>query len=154
MDLSATKEIALPIAIVWQEVTHFEQFEEGLRRREVTLERSEGDVSMGTSWTAHFPLAGRTLKAKAHVVRLEAPHAVRLEGQGTGIDGYADVRLEAASEATTRITLQTGLKAKAIGAQVILQPLRLARGKLQGQLDAQLERIARGMEQRHDTASG
>ena len=155
MKLTASEPVAIPIAALWAEVTKFEQFEAGLKKRGVELERY-GDYppGVGTWWTASFKLAGRTLKAEAHVVRMTAPTTLALEGSGTGVDGQVSVVLTELDAARTQLDLAVELKAKSIGAQVILQPLRLAQGKLQGELDERLAHIARSMEARHAARQG
>lgn len=152
MDLKATEEIAVPIDVAWRGITEFDRFEEALRRQEVTLHREGQEVGEGTTWEAEFPFMGRTLKATASVARMESPRLLRLEGQGTGIIGYAEIALTQLDEERCRADVSAGLKAKAIGAQVILQPLRVAKGRLQEQLAERVGRIARRVEEQY--ASG
>ncbi len=156
MELKTCQDIAAPIDVAWRRITQFEQFEEGLRRQDVVLHRADPDtdVRVGTLWDAEVPMMGRTLTAKATVVRMEAPHLLRLEGRGTGIDGHAEITLTALDDGHTRADVTAGLKARALGAQVILQPLRVARGRLEEQFAARVERIARRIETEHAEGEG
>ncbi|MEM1430293.1 MAG: SRPBCC family protein [Pseudomonadota bacterium] len=153
MELTTTEHVAIPIEAVWAEATNFAQFEAGLIKRGVALERKgDGDAGEGTAWEAVVPVSGRKLNAKAHIARMEAPNELRFEGSGTGIEGHVAARLTSLDANTTQIDMTIGLQAKAMGAQVILQPLRLAKKKLQKQLNTQMGRIARGMEERYAAA--
>ncbi|MEM6738672.1 MAG: hypothetical protein AAF646_01070 [Pseudomonadota bacterium] len=152
MELTAREKIALPTDVVWEEITAFERFEETLRRRGAKIERargSEGPVAEGTVWLTEFTFSGRARTAEIAMRTLKRPQAMRLDGTGSGLEGVVEITLTAPDAGHTVLDLSATLRATGLGAKVLLQPLKLARGKLQAQLDATAAKIARDAEQRH-----
>lgn len=150
MDFVTQQDIAAPIDAVWQAVTDFPAFERQILRRGAELRRLDVPPNpvKGASWHVAFQYRGRDRNLELTITQAEAPNHLALSGHGASIDFSGTVELLALSRQQTRLTVTLGVAPKTLSARLLLQSLRLARGRLQRRYDTRVEIFARDVEQR------
>ncbi|PWJ22375.1 SRPBCC family protein [Jannaschia seohaensis] len=147
MQFTATEEIAAPIDAVWARVTDFDGFAAAIRKRGGKVER-KGDAAYGpgAAWTGAAEVLGKVRKVEVQVTRMDVPERLKLAAQAEGLDIDLTVKLEALSEARTRLTISSTATARSVRAKVVLQPIKLAQGKLAERFAGRVAGFARRIE--------
>jgi carbon monoxide dehydrogenase subunit G len=150
MELAATEEIFLPRARAWIALSDFAAFEALLAERDVGLSRvAEGDSSgLGTRWHGAATIESVRWPFAAEVTEIQAPSALRLEMASGGIEGALAVELHEAGAERSRADVRLALGARGVRARLVLQPLKLAQGRLEARFGRAVASFARRLEAR------
>jgi uncharacterized protein YndB with AHSA1/START domain len=154
MEIAAVQEIELPREAVWREIADVDRLAEILRARggEVRRLDAPGPPRLGTAWETGYTALGQRWDIHAEIVRHDPPEAIASALSGNGYTGRLEIVLAELEPARTRLDLRVTLEAKTLRARATMQPLKLARDRLQGRLSSLLSRYARNLERRHGSA--
>lgn len=153
MHLSSRTDIEAPIAQVYAVLTDFEGWERSAMRRgaEVTrLDRLRA-VGAGKTWQVKFDLKGKPREFTLKLTEVEPLARLAFVGQSTmvGLDGAVEIVSLAPNR--TRLVLHLDAKPQTLGARLILQSMRLAKGKIQHKMNSRLAQFAADVERRSGT---
>lgn len=150
MEFKSKEDIEAPIAEVFAAISDFEQLERSALRRGVGLERI-GDAAHpenGLSWDLSFSFRGKKRETRLTLDSYTPVTGLSLKGSGSGIDGLMAVELVALSPRRTRISVALNLSPTGLTGRLLLQSLKLARGKLNKRFKLRLADYARLTEER------
>lgn len=147
MKFSAREDIDAPIDVVFDHVRDFDGFERRMLRRGIDVRRDErvpqGEV--GSRWMARTDFRGKPHNVEAELVSLEHDQGYAVELTSSGVRGLAVVDLVALSKSRTRLFVSLELRAETFGARMMMQPLKLARGRLEKGFEDRVASFARGI---------
>lgn len=141
MDLSTRADIEAPIGIVFDELTNFAAFETAALRRGVDVARLDSRESpgRGMQWRAQFPFRGRKRQMVLKLEDFDRPARLRFDLDATSVTGDLMVDLLELSRSTTRMTLKVRLRPATLSARILVQSMRLAKGRITGRMHERLE---------------
>ncbi|MGB0439927.1 MAG: hypothetical protein ACPG7W_07830 [Paracoccaceae bacterium] len=156
MKLAANAHIAAPITEVWRVLTDLTEIEAAAARNQIGMTQRFAGVAPGAglSWDVNAGLRGRMVTASVWVTQMTEPTLIKIEGQ-TGSQrtaGDLSMRVELALRAVdpdwTLMTGEARIGANTVKGKVLLQPLRLAKGKLRRSVQGRFDAMALGIEAR------
>ncbi len=132
MDLSTQEDIEAPIKDVFATLSEFETFERSAMRRGVDVVRRGGadGVELGMGWDISYQLRGKDRSVTTELVTYEPETLIALQGEGSGISGRFEIELLALSAKRTRMSVRSTLSAKTLPGRLLLQSLKLGRGRI------------------------
>lgn len=152
MKFVATEDIAAPASAVIAAVTDFDRWEAmSARRADALARRPAGPVREGTVWDGRARLRGRMRGVSMRVDRLAmaeggGPSVLRLSGGTEGMRVETEAVVEPLGSELTRLVVTSELKAKSLGARLLMQSLKLARGQMAKRYKQGVADFASGME--------
>ncbi|MBC7131797.1 MAG: SRPBCC family protein [Roseovarius sp.] len=150
MRFTSTEDIEAPIAHVFGEITDFQRFERAALRRGAEVRRSD-DLTVpgiGMSWRAKFPLRGRMRELSLRLVEHDPPNRIALEAEAATLEARMSVDLIALSRGRTRLTVVLVLRPRTFAGRLIVQSLRLTRGRVAGRFRLRVAEYALEVEDR------
>jgi len=154
MKLSTREDIEAPIDFVFARVTDFEAFERrALRQGAHVTRQGTGDAAVGTVWDVSFQFRERQRNLQATLVQLDPPHDLKIESISDGLTAHTDVQLVALSPGRTRVIVGLEMRARTLTARLLLQSLKLAKGKLTKRFKARVLDYAEDVEDRYRNPS-
>lgn len=151
MKVSAQEDIEAPADNVFARITDFRSFERMLMRRGADvsrLDRAEPPVE-GSGWEVRFRFRGKGRCLKAVLDRLDAPNGMAMSFEGDQIKGAMAVELVPLSPARTRLSVSVTTEAKTLAARLLLQSMRLGKGRVEGRLGTALAGFAEDLERKY-----
>lgn len=145
MKFSTREDIDAPIDRVYASVSDFAGIERLIRRRGVAIER-EGSGGTGTRWRAHFSWRKRPYDVEAEVVDVDEGQGYAIESRAGGVTGLTVVDLVALSQTRTRLLVSLELKPSTLSSRLLLQSLKLAKGRLSARFAERVAEFARRIE--------
>ncbi|MEO1537805.1 MAG: SRPBCC family protein [Pseudomonadota bacterium] len=147
MKFSAREDIDAPIDEVFKAVSDFDAFERRMLRRGVDITRDDTRPldQIGAAWQARFAWRGRAYDVDAKLVALEPGEGYSIESRANGIECTGVVDLVALSKTRTRLFASLDLKPQTLSARLMLQSLKLAKGKLTHRFKARVNEFAQGL---------
>ncbi len=132
MQFSAREDVEAPIEEVFRAVSDFDGWERAALRRGAEIARSDElqSIGVGMTWAALFHYRNRDRKADLELKQYEMPNMLRMHAVSSGVETDILVELVALSRGRTRMDISAELKPNSISARLLLQPMKLARGKL------------------------
>ena len=147
MKLSTREDIEAPIDFVFGRVTDFAAFERRALRQGAHVSRNtDGVPQVGTVWDVGFKFRGRDRAVEATLKRLDHPTVMQIESISDGMTATTDVELVALSPARTRVIVGFEMRARTLTARLLLQSLKLAKGKLTKRFKARVLDYAEDVE--------
>ncbi len=154
MKFSTREDIEAPIDFVFARVTDFDAFERRALRQGAQVHRQgDGPVDVGTVWDISFHYRERMRNAQATLTTLDAPHELKIDSISDGLTAQTDVALVALSPGRTRVIVGFELRARTLTARLLLQSLKLAKGKLTKRFRARVLDYAEAVEDRYRNPS-
>ena len=150
MQITSRQDIEAPVSFVYDTLKDFDYWERAAMRRGAEVTRTDGlqATAPGLAWAIRFPFRGKDRKLTLQLVALEAPGRMAFSGSGGSFDGTAAVDLMELGAKRTRLSLMAEAKPRGLAARLVLQSLKLARGRTQGRLDKRVAAIAMDIEER------
>lgn len=151
MHFSAKTDIEAPAEVVFAALSDFEGWERAAMRRGGEVHRTDKLRSMGpgVTWNLKFRFRGRERALDLALVAMEPGAKLGFTGKGKLIDGALALDLVSLAPKRTRLVLELDVGAVTLGARLMLQSLKLARGRVQRQLDQRMVTLARDIELRY-----
>jgi carbon monoxide dehydrogenase subunit G len=151
MIFTTREDIEAPIEAVFDMLCDFESFERSAMRRGAEVQRVDKLTSPGPgmTWNAVFQMRGRRREMQIEMVTFDRPNEMVLESTSPGIVGQMRFDLIALSRSRTRLAVALEVKPLNLSARLLVQSLKLGKGRLQGRYNAKVSEYARGMEDRY-----
>ncbi|KPP84102.1 MAG: Polyketide cyclase / dehydrase and lipid transport [Rhodobacteraceae bacterium HLUCCA08] len=151
MKTSAHEDIEAPADHVFARVSDFASFERMLMRRGADVTRV--DLAMppvvGSGWEVRFRFRGKGRCVRAVLDRLEPPNGMTIGFEGDQIKGAMEIELVPLSPARTRLSLTVTTEAKTLAARLLLQSMRLGKGRVEGRLGKALAGFSEDLERKY-----
>ena len=148
MKLSVREDIEAPSAGVYAAASDFAAFERQFERRGVTLTRVAGtpEAGPGMCWKARFDWRGRPYDLDATLVSQDEGVGYAIESASAGIVCMTVVDLVPLSKTRTRMLVSLEMRPTTLSSRLLIQSLKLAKGRLSARLGARVAEFARRME--------
>jgi carbon monoxide dehydrogenase subunit G len=147
MKITSRRDIEAPISFVNDALTDFDYWERAAMRRGADVTRVD-DRKASLAWLVRFPFRGKDRKLDLQVVVPETPGQLAFAGSGGNFDGTATVDLLELGSKRTRLTMVAEAKPRSLAARLVLQSLRLAKGRVQARVDKRVAAITTEIEER------
>ncbi|WP_283176725.1 SRPBCC family protein [Gemmobacter sp. 24YEA27] len=156
MKFSAKQDIEAPLDFVWQEVIDFEHFERMAVRRGAEVERIDHlkRPEAGMAWRLRFAYKSKPRKVLLRIAELSPPNALDLDLDSPSVAGGVRLELLSLAPKRTRVLLVAETRPKTIAARLLIQSLRLVKGRTQRRLDGQMGKFAKMIEERWLESAG
>ena len=132
MQFVAKDDIDAPMEELFRALSDFEGIERSAIRRGVEVKR-QGDISapaLGLDWDSECTFRGAQRKASVQRVEFEPSTQMAFAGESSGISSHMVVELIALSARRTRLIVTVKLKPKTLAGRLMVQSLKLVRGKV------------------------
>ncbi len=150
MKFSNRVDVAAPAEYLFDQLSDFSAFERAALRKGITLRRLDTlkEPGAGMSWDIGFRLRGRPRQMIADIRRHERPERLDYEGTSQGFQLMLTLELMALSKTRTRLNTGLELRARTLGARLLLQSAKLGRAKLERRYDERVKTFLREIETR------
>lgn len=150
MQLTATQDIDAPRQAVFDQLSDFDALKARLvARDDVTIDTvSPPGAGALHTWRAGFVLRGKPREAVVRLVAMDPPNRMAFEWQSSGLHGRTELTLSAPSDTTSRVTLETTLLPQTLSARLVVQSLKLGRGRIEARLSERMADAAAAIERR------
>ncbi|TNF22914.1 MAG: SRPBCC family protein [Rhodobacteraceae bacterium] len=150
MQFQAKEDIEAPIDKVFAILSDVNAMERQALRRGIKVRRitTEDGPEAGMRWNAGFKFRGRDMLADVLLCRFEPPEALAFEGQSGGLDTTFEVDLTALSPGRTRMSVTTALLPRTLSARLLVQSLKLAKGRVTRKFSVRVAQFAKTVEER------
>lgn len=149
MKFSTREEMNAPIGTVWAAVTNARAFERRAKRKGVEVQRLTDDaMGLGSGWIAQFDFRGVKREMETVVTGFEAPRLLEMDANVGGLDGFLTVELVELSTDLTQMSLVLDVRAKTLTARMLVQPMKLARGRIERRFKRRVGKFARKISKR------
>lgn len=144
MKLTTRQDIEAPQDVVYEKLTDFDQFERMAMRRSAEVERTDRmrERVPGMAWRLRFVFRGKPRKALIRFVSADPGSALGYEVESPSLDGTARIELVALSPRRTRMVVHIEVRPKTLAARLMIQSMRLAKGRVQKKLDGASAKLA------------
>lgn len=151
MQLSARTDIAAPLNFVFSALADFEGWETAALRRGAEVSRVDKlkAAGPGMAWQSRFRFRGKEREVLVKLTEYDFDTRMRFEARSRLFE--ADVVVEVVSLAPnrTRFVARLDVKPLTLGARLLLQSAKLAKGKIQIRFNKRLAQLAVDLEQRY-----
>jgi len=156
MKLNARQDIEANASDVFRLLTDFSRWEREAMRRSAEVQRQDRleTPGVGMAWQVDFTFRGTRRQVKARVVTFDPGACLALELTSDNFAGHARIDLVALSQRRTRLHLKSEVTASSLMGRILLQPLRLAKGRLTGRLQGRLSAFAVSCEDQSRSVQG
>ncbi len=150
MQFSTKEDIEAPIETVFAEITDFQGFERSALRRGAEVHRIDDRVvpGVGMAWHIGFMMRGKRREIDMQVSNYDRPNGITLSSMSPAMGGAMVVDLVALSRGRTRMSIDITLEPKNLASRLLVQSLKLARGKLTKRFKLRVAEYAMDMEER------
>lgn len=151
MDFTADHIIAAPIAAVFAAATDFDRFAAEVEARGARAIRSDtlATPGVGVAWRIDYTMRGSERRALAQVTTWQPPDGLALAAQTNMLLIAATIEFTPLGPGRTRAQVAISVGARNLPGKILLQSLRLGRGKLDERLTRTLARFAAQVEGGH-----
>ncbi len=133
MEFHASNDIDAPRAAVFAALTDFDMIEGRVSDMGVAITRqaAEGAALAGMAWQARFKLRGKARIADITLTEATADETLAFDAKVGGLNTRTDIMLTDAPGGGTRVAVSSVLDPQTLSARLIVQSLKLARGRLE-----------------------
>lgn len=155
MEFSAKEDIEAPIERVFAVITDFDSVERQALRRGIKVSRVKdvADGGAGTEWSAGFKFRGKDMTADIRLAEMTEPELVVFKARAGGLDTGMVIDLTALSPRRTRMTVTAPMQPKTLSARLLVQSLKLAKGRVTRKFSVRVAQYAKSIEDRAQSAS-
>lgn len=154
MKFENIQDLDIPIEDAFDMLSEYEFFERMAMRRgaEVKPRAADAPKGLGAAWDINVPWRGNTVAMQIDVVKYERPSALGFQANAPAIEAQLDLDLMALNNHKTRLTLVTDISAKTLTGRLLLQSMKLTRGRLEKRVASRIAEHASNMEKRYRAA--
>lgn len=151
MQFTSRTDIEAPLAFVYETLSDFEGWERAALRRGADVTRSDSlrSPGPGMAWTVAFRFRGKDRRLALKLTELEPNARMACSGKGKMFEGEGALAMVSLAPNRTRLVVHVDARPLSLGARLVLQSVKLARGKVQTGLNKRLAALAADIEQRH-----
>ncbi len=152
MKLVSRTDIDLSAAVLFPVLTDAVFFETIAVRNGARVERLDANAQVvaGSGWRIRVPYRGREREITQRVQRIDPPRRLMLVGTSGSFRFEIEAVLTPMSRESTRLAISLDVRPETFGARLLLQTLKLGKGRLQARFDQKLYRAAQVFLQRAD----
>ncbi|MBF9059746.1 hypothetical protein HKCCSP123_11185 [Rhodobacterales bacterium HKCCSP123] len=151
MKFKVSEDVDAPQGMVWQRFTDFSGFEEDARGRGATVTRvgNWAEAAEGAAWRGEVTIRGKARAITSKVTRLVPQELCEIESRIGGMDCHYEMSFVPLSQDVTRVAVVLDLSANTLTARLLLQTMKLARGKVLQRLQGMIARQGNAVEAAH-----
>lgn len=148
MKISSREDVEAPIDQVFSVVSDFSKLQDHMQRRgvEIVEDATGPEAGVGHRWSARFTWRGRARELDAELAALEPGQGYTINSHSSGVSCTTVVDLVALSKTRTRILVSLDLRPTTLSSRLLVQSLKLAKGKLTNRLKQRMGVLARRIE--------
>lgn len=150
MKLTTRQDIEAPLDFVYDQMADFGQFERLAQARGAEVERLDKLVrpAPGMGWRLKFPFRGKPRNLILRLTDLNPGSALGYSLESPMFEGTLRIDLIALAPKRTRLAIAVEVRPLTMAARLLIQSLKLAKGRVQGRLDQGAARLAAMIEDR------
>jgi len=150
MKFSSRTEMALPVNASFAAFADFSMFERAAMRNGVDVRRVDDLTQPGPGmiWEILATFRGKPRRVSARLVDYDAPYSLTYNCEVEGFHGDVKIGLESLNSRTTGVQFSCDLQARSLTSKMMLQSLRLAKGRVNDRLDKGFHRLCKRIEAR------
>ncbi|QYZ70437.1 SRPBCC family protein [Neotabrizicola shimadae] len=154
MNFAAKQDIEAPAERVWASLTDFAGWERAALRRGAEVTRTDrlAAPGAGMAWQARFDFRGQRREISMRLVEMDPGARMVFQGESRLFTGEVVLDLVEMSARSSRLHVKAEIKPKTLSARIMLQSLKLAKGRVQKRIEARLADFAAGFDGRARTA--
>jgi hypothetical protein len=132
MKFKVAEDVDAPIGFVFERMTDFSQFEADVKRRGADLRRVGNwtQIAEGVQWRGAVQVRGKKRKIEAELTELVPDESAKVDITVGGMEAVYQMAFIALSPEVTRVATELDLKPRTLTARLIIQTLKLARGRV------------------------
>lgn len=148
MKFKVSEDVDAPQDMVWQRFTDFSGFEEDARGRGAVLSRVGNwtQTREGVEWRGEVTVRGRSRPISAKVSQMVQQELCVVDSRIGGMNCHQEMLFTPLAASVTRVTLILDLSADTLTARLLLQTMKLARGRVMQKLQGVLARQGNAVE--------
>ncbi|AHM03084.1 hypothetical protein roselon_00651 [Roseibacterium elongatum DSM 19469] len=142
MKFKVSEDIDAPVDVTWSRFTDFSHFESEVRGRGADLVRvgDWSEAGAGAKWRGSVPVRGKSRAISSEITRFEPHETCLVQSQIGGMACAYEMDFVALSPEVTRVSAVMDLSASSLSARLLLQTMKLARGKVLQRMQGVLAR--------------
>jgi len=154
MNFTAKQDIEAPAERVWASLTDFAGWERAALRRGAEVTRTDrlAAPGAGMAWQARFDFRGQRREMTVRLVEMDPGARMVFHWATRLFTGEVVVDLVEMSARSSRVHLKAEIKPQSLTARIMLQSLKLAKGRVRKRIEARLADFAAGFDGRARTA--
>lgn len=144
MQLNKSVDFDAPRDAVFRVLADFDHWERAALRRNVDIQRLDmmQAPAAGMAWKSGFAFRGKRRDVELRVERFEPDRTIALAGTGKAMAATVRLDLAEMGPRRTRLTVVLDVTARTLPARLLLQSLRLARGRVRQTFDSRVDLFA------------
>lgn len=148
MKFKVSEDVDAPRSMVWDRLTDFSTVEQDARGRGATITRVGNwtDTAEGVEWRGEVTVRGKVRPLSAKVARLVPEEMCLIESRIGGMACVYEMSFVALTPEVTRVSVVLDLSAQTLTARLILQTMKLARGRVMQRLQGMIARQGNAVE--------
>lgn len=154
MHIHTRADIEAPQDFVFRHITDFDHFERAAMRRGARVSRVQDGGGPGTAWDIAFHFRGRDYDVRTTVTGMDPPEALRLDSLARGLTGVTRAELVPLSPRATRLSLDLEIGAAGMAGRLLLQPVKLVKGRIEERIAARVGAWAEEVGRRYAEGGG
>ena len=156
MKLTAKTDLDVPISFVYACLADHQFWEREAQGRGIEVRRPADmpPSGPGAGWLLRLPFRGKVVSVLMQLIEAVRDDRQVYDLQSKTIGGSLVLSVMALSPRTTRLNLGVDIGAKTMGARLMLNTMRLAKGRAQARLEARLQQMAAQIQGRFAASQG
>jgi uncharacterized protein YndB with AHSA1/START domain len=152
MKLTAKTDFDTPASAVYEALTDASNWEREAVRRGIDVDRPAGSPQsgIGASWRISGRYRGKQRKLLLRTARLVPGEVIEYSFESPSANGSIILEITALSARRSRLRLAIDVRPKTLAARLFLNTIRLAKGRVEGKLEARLVGLGSYVRQRHE----
>ncbi|ROU01185.1 SRPBCC family protein [Histidinibacterium lentulum] len=148
MQFSVREDIEAPVDVVFARFSDFAHFERVALRRGAEVDRMDPSLraEAGARWMVRFKFRGKSREVLIRIAEMDPPNGYTIATTSNGIEGVTTAEFVPLSPARTRLTFAAELKPRTLPARIVMQSLKLAKGRMDERLRTRITDYARDIE--------
>ncbi|MEO1637831.1 MAG: SRPBCC family protein [Pseudomonadota bacterium] len=143
MRLTATEDVTAPADAFFAQVSDFAALADRARSLgAIVTARQEGPAVAGMAWDIAFQFRGRDRAVVATLTRFDAPDGYTVETVMEGLIAETQVTVASLDAHRSQLEVICELSAKSLTARLLLQSLKLGRGRIAARFQARISEYA------------
>lgn len=140
MNFNAKQDIEAPADQVWQALTNFKGWERAALRRGAEVTRTDrlSGMGPGMSWLGRFDFRGQRREMTVRLVEVDPGSRLVFKGATKLFQGDVELELVAMSSRSSRLHVKADIRPQTLTARIMLQSLKLAKGRVQKRIEKRL----------------
>lgn len=154
MKLSTREDIEAPLEVVFADFADTEAWERAVLRRGAEIARVDRVqvFGPGMAWVVSFDYRGKARKVTVKLAEVDAPNMLGFQFSAASVEGTFTLEFLQLSARRTRVSFATEVKPKTLAARLLLQSMKLAKGKVERKFETRIAQMCNEIEERHRAA--